>query len=229
MQARSPCLCENRRVPADRGVVRGLTNQTPILMKPAPPLIGTILAGGQATRLGGVDKGLLEVSGRPMIEWIIDALAPQVDFILINANRNRERYEHYGFPVVADRMADYQGPLAGFAAAMEHVQNGTLLAVPCDSPVPPNDMAARLARALRESTAELAVAHDGERLQPIHALIPVALHGSLQAFLDHGERKVDLWYARHRMVTVDFSDCRDAFLNLNRPEDLQRIDSILLP
>jgi molybdenum cofactor guanylyltransferase len=195
---------------------------------PPSPIIGTILAGGQARRLGGVDKGLAEVAGRPMIEWIIDALAPQVDGLIINANRNAERYATYGFPVVADGLPNYQGPLAGFAAAMDYVgAGGAILTVPCDSPIPPADLEARLSAALERADAELAVAHDGERLQPVYALIPVALRDSLGAFLASGERKIDIWYARHRMAIADFSDCRDHFVNLNRPDDLERVERLL--
>ncbi len=195
---------------------------------PPSPIIGTILAGGQARRLGGVDKGLAVVAGRPMIEWIIDALAPQVDGLIVNANRNAERYSTYGFPVVADGLPNFQGPLAGFAAAMDYVgTGGAILTVPCDSPIPPADLEARLSTALERADAELAVAHDGERLQPVYALIPVALRDSLGAFLASGERKIDIWYARHRMAIADFSDCRDHFVNLNRPDDLERVERLL--
>jgi molybdenum cofactor guanylyltransferase len=187
------------------------------------PLAGTILAGGQARRLGGIDKGLVEIGGRPMIEWIIERLAPQVDRILINANRNHERYAGYGYPVVADGFGEYEGPLAGFAAAMARAGKGAILTVPCDSPLPPADLAQRLTAAVRRDDAELAVAHDGDRLQPVYALLPVALLESLRAFLAAGDRKIDLWYARHRMATADFSDRRESFLNLNRPEDMARL------
>ena len=191
------------------------------------PLIGTILAGGRARRMGGADKGLLEVGGRPMIEWVIEALVPQVDGLVINANRNGERYAAYGFPVVADGMPDYQGPLAGFAAAMDHLGGvGSILTVPCDSPTVPPDIAARLSAALAQGNAELAVAHDGERLQPVHALIPVTLRSSLAAYLATGERKVELWYARHGVAVADFSDCRDCFANLNRPGDVDELQRL---
>lgn len=193
------------------------------------PLTGTILAGGQARRMGGIDKGLVEVSGRPMIEWIIDRLAPQVDAIVINANRNHDRYARYGHPVVADNFGDYEGPLAGFAAAMEYSRSGALVTVPCDSPAPPRDLAQRLLSALQRDGADLAVAHDGDRLQPVYALLPVTLLGSLRAFLAAGDRKIDLWYAQHRMATADFSDCRDAFANLNRPEDALRVERMVSP
>ena len=191
-------------------------------------IIGVILAGGQARRLGGIEKGLVEVAGRPMIEWIIDTLVPQVDAVLINANRNPDRYRQYGFPVVVDRLANFQGPLAGFAAALEDVPaDAAILTVPCDSPVPPPELAARLLDALEGGNAELAVAHDGERLQPVYALIPACLRDSLDAFLASGERKIDLWYARHRMATADFSDRRDHFLNLNRPGELAQVERLL--
>lgn len=163
-----------------------------------------------------------------MIEWIIDALAPQVDALLINANRNLERYRHYGFPVVADRLPSFQGPLAGIATALEQVpDDAAMLTVPCDNPLPPPDLAARLAGALGTGEAELAVAHDGERLQPVYALIPGSLRRSLAAYLAAGERKTQLWYARHRIATADFSDRRDHFLNLNRSGDLERVRRLL--
>lgn len=196
-------------------------------MESRPRLVGTILAGGQARRMGGIDKGLVEIAGRPMIEWIIERLEPQVDDIIVNANRNHDRYAGYGFPVVADGFGDYQGPLAGFAAAMERAATGSILTVPCDSPFPPPDLARRLLAVLRASDAELAVAHDGDRLQPVYALLPVSLLDSLRSFLAAGERKIDLWYARHRMATADFSDRREAFLNLNRPEDMERLLTVM--
>ena len=192
-------------------------------MDSCSPLTGTILAGGQARRMGGIDKGLVEVAGRPMVEWIIERLTPQVDDIIINANRNHERYAAYGYPVVADGFGEYEGPLAGFAAAMGRAGAGAILTVPCDSPSPPPELARRLLGALRDNDAELAVAHDGDRLQPVYALLPVSLLTSLRGFLAAGDRKIDLWYARHRMATADFSDNGAAFLNLNRPGDMERL------
>lgn len=186
-------------------------------------LTGIILAGGRARRMGGIDKGLFELNGRPMVEWIIERLSPQVDSIIINANRNHEHYGRYGYPVVADDYGDFEGPLAGFAAVMPYAAGGALITVPCDSPSPPPDLAQRLVTALARQGADLAVAHDGDRLQPVHALLPASLLGSLRAYLAGGDRRVDLWYSRHKMATADFSDCREAFLNLNRPEDMAGI------
>jgi molybdenum cofactor guanylyltransferase len=195
--------------------------------RPAP-IVGVVLAGGRARRFGGIDKGLVEVAGRPMIEWIVAALRPQVDALLINANRNEARYRATGLRVLGDRLPDFQGPLAGIAAALAQTPaGGAVLTVPCDSPLPPPRLAERLAAALADRGADLAVAHDGERLQWVHALIPVALADSLDAFLAGGERKVEAWFGRHRMAVVDFADCRKHFLNLNRLEDLASVEALL--
>jgi molybdenum cofactor guanylyltransferase len=205
-----------------------LDESVPPLPRRPSPIVGVILAGGRARRFGGIDKGLVEVAGRPMVEWIVDALRPQVDALLINANRNEERYRDTGLRVIGDLLPDFQGPLAGLAAAMAQVPpSGAILTVPCDSPLPPPMLAARLAGALAGPDAELAVAHDGERLQLVHALVPVALGESLAAFLAEGGRKVETWYARHRVAVVDFGDCRGHFLNLNCLEDLTSVEGLV--
>lgn len=179
---------------------------------------GVILAGGKGRRLGGVDKGWVELAGRPLIAHVIAALAPQVNELLINANRNQDRYRTLGHAVVDDPIADYAGPLAGFAAAMAAARNELILTVPCDAPRMPGDLATRLHQALVRSGALIAVAHDGERLQPVHALIARRLLPDLRSFLDQGGRKIDAWYARHPFVTVDFSDQSTAFANVNDAE-----------
>ena len=184
---------------------------------------GVILAGGRGRRMGGSDKGLVDLAGRRLVEYVLDGLAPQVGAILINANRNQEIYERYGYPLVDDALDGYQGPLAGFAAAMAAAHTPWILTVPCDGPRVPGQLLARLANALTRGQADLAVAHDGERLQPVHALLPVALAGSLTDFLAAGERKIDLWYARHRMTTADFSDCPGSFRNVNTPEQREHM------
>ncbi|QQZ28980.1 bifunctional molybdopterin-guanine dinucleotide biosynthesis adaptor protein MobB/molybdopterin molybdotransferase MoeA [Thiothrix subterranea] len=189
-----------------------------------PRITGVILAGGRGSRMGGQDKGLLELHGRPLVEYLLEALQPQVDAILINANRNQARYQQYHYPVISDDLSDYQGPLAGFAAAMQAAQTDYILTIPCDAPELAADTAARLLAALQREQAEIAVAHDGERLQPVHALLPVSLLPSLQAFLANGDRKIDLWYAQHRMASVDFSDCRRMFRNINTPQQQAELE-----
>jgi molybdopterin-guanine dinucleotide biosynthesis protein A len=187
-------------------------------------ITGVVLAGGQGRRMGGEDKGLVDFQGRPLIAWVIDALLPQVDTLIINANRNTERYAELGYPVVPDALGGYQGPLAGFASGMEHARTPLVLTVPCDGPMLPSDLTARLAEGLRAGEAEIAVAHNGERIQPVYALLRTSLLPSLKAFLAGGERKIDRWYASHRTVTVDFSDRPDTFANINSPEDRRALE-----
>ena len=182
-------------------------------------ITGVILAGGQARRMGGVDKGLAPFAGRPLIEWVIEGLRPQVDRLLINANRNLDCYAGYGFPVIGDLEPGFQGPLAGIRSAMQAARTEWILTVPCDSPYPAPDLVERLIAALCAADAELAVASDGVCIQPVHALLPVRLADSLIAALGAGERKVDRWYARHRVALADFSDRPDCFLNINTRAD----------
>lgn len=187
-------------------------------------ITAVILAGGQARRMGGQDKGLLELAGRPMIEHIITALTPQASNLLINANRNLERYREYGLPVIPDLMGEYFGPLAGMASGMRAAQTRYLLTVPCDSPFVPAGLASILLGALQAKRAEISAAHDGQRLQPVFALLRCDLLPDLLAYLEQGGRKIDTWYARHRLALADFSRWPDAFLNINTPEDRRVVE-----
>jgi molybdenum cofactor guanylyltransferase len=174
-----------------------------------------ILAGGRGRRMGGEDKGLIELNGKPLIAHVIDAIQPQVGAILINANRNQARYESFGYPVISDSLPNYQGPLAGFIAAMQALETEDMLTLPCDGPLVPADLMERLYKARQGGGAEIAVAHDGERLQPVYALMPKRLAESLQRYLDRGDRKIDLWYQQHRVAYADFSDIPRTFININ--------------
>jgi len=194
------------------------------------PLMGArdvtalILAGGAGRRMGGVDKGLMRLDGRPLVQHVIDAIAPQVAGIVISANRNLDRYRRMGYPVIEDRLSDYPGPLAGIAGGLEQAETRYLVALPCDTPRPPSDLVERLRGALIENHARLAVAHDGGRLQPLHFVCETALHASVSRALDAGERKVADWVAAQGPVVVDFSDRRACFANINRPGDLEGFD-----
>lgn len=192
-----------------------------------PTLTAVALAGGMGRRMGGRDKGLIALAGRPMIEYVLDALRAQADGLIISANRNHEIYAAYGVPVVADTVGEYFGPLAGMASALAIAPPGLLLTAPCDSPLIADDYAARMRLALIECEAEIAVARDSERLQPVFALLRTGLRPALLEFLESGERKIDRWYARHRMIEVDFSDRADMFLNVNRPEDREALEDRL--
>ena len=182
-------------------------------------ITAVILAGGQGRRMGGQDKGLIEFDGQPLVAILIDRLEPQISNIMINANRNRERYLAFGYPVVSDQLDDYQGPLAGVACAMNAVDTDFILTLPCDGPLLASDYVTRFIASQVQTGAPICVADDGERLQPVHALIRIDLLSSLNAYLDSGDRKIDRWYAMHDFVHTDFSDCVDMFRNINTPSD----------
>jgi molybdenum cofactor guanylyltransferase len=188
-------------------------------------ITAVILAGGRAQRMGGHDKGLVMLAGRTMADRILEALRPQVGSVLVNANRNLERYAELGCPVIPDTVGEFFGPLAGTAAALQAAQTEWVLTVPCDSPLIPPDLAARMAAALAREDAEIAVAHDGSRMQPVFALLRRDLLASLTAYLVAGERKIDLWFARHRVARADFSDRPDTFLNVNTPEERAALEA----
>ena len=188
---------------------------------------GVILAGGRATRMGGVDKGLVPIHGRPMIAWVIDALRPQVSDVLINANRNHDRYGEFACPVIDDGDSEFRGPLAGMISAMQVARTPYIAVVPCDSPLIGGELVERLYAAAASSGSPIAAAHDGERLQPVFALLSCDLLEDLAGYLDDGERKIDRWYDRHGYVTVDFSDVAETFANINAPDDKRALETAL--
>lgn len=188
---------------------------------------GLILAGGKAQRMGGNDKGLIELNGRPMIEHVIDGLKPQVETIMINANRNIEDYKLFGFDVLEDQLGDYQGPLAGFASGLEHCKTDYIVTAPCDGPFLTADYVSRLHKAAHPEGALISVAHDGNRLQPVYALIHTSLLKSLLDFLATGDRKIDRWYESEHYAMADFSDARKMFTNVNTPEELTDVSQTL--
>jgi molybdopterin-guanine dinucleotide biosynthesis protein A len=192
-------------------------------MKVSRQVTAVVLAGGRARRMGGRDKGLIELNHRPLIEYALAALRGQVDRILINANRNLERYAALGYPVIADSHGGFSGPLAGMASALIEIHTPCLVTVPCDCPALPKDLVARLLSAREQADAQLAVAHDGTRMQPVFALLEHTLLGSLEQYLEAGGHKIDQWYARHRLALADFSDQPQAFINVNTPEDLAQM------
>ena len=188
-------------------------------------ITAVILAGGRGRRMGGDDKGLLEFNGIPLVEILLRELQRQKVKIAINANRNLERYRAYDLPVISDQLDNYQGPLAGFASAMQLIDSGFMLTLPCDGPRLAEDSVARFVESHNTSGAPICVAFDGKRLQPVHALIRCDLRPDLQRFLDSGERKIDRWYALHDYVQTDFSDCAEMFRNINTPEERQQLEA----
>jgi len=188
---------------------------------------GVVLSGGRGSRMGGDDKGLVTLHGRTMVEHVLARLRPQVGQLLISANRNQERYAAFGYPVVPDLMADYQGPLAGMAAAMKAASTRYVVTVPCDSPLMATNVVDRLASAMSAEKADISVAHDGQRTHPVFLLLKRSLLPSLIGFLDAGERKIDRWFVQHKVATADFSDCPETFVNVNDPEEHRAVEAQL--
>jgi len=181
---------------------------------------GIVLAGGQGRRMGGVDKGLQLLRGKPMVEWVIERLSPQVGEILINANQNLDQYAKYGHRVVPDEIAGFAGPLAGLHAGLKAAANPLIVTVPCDSPFLPQDLVSRLKKSLAER--DLAVAKTGDQPHPVFSLMKRQVRESLEAFLASGGRKIDAWYAALKVVEVSFDDEADAFRNINTLDELRR-------
>lgn len=186
-----------------------------------------ILAGGLARRMGGRDKGLIHLADKPLVEWVADQVKPQVREVIINANRNQDQYQQFGLPVVNDSREGHLGPLAGLLTGMLTLERDAVFMCPCDSPFVPATMVKRLAEALQRNVADVAVAHDGERMQPVFCLARSSLQTSLESFLDSGDRKIDRWFGAEKLVTVDFSDEPNAFLNINTEEERLAVEQSL--
>jgi molybdopterin-guanine dinucleotide biosynthesis protein A len=181
---------------------------------------GIVLAGGLGRRMGGVDKGLKELRGKPMVQWVLERLAPQVDDLVINANQNLERYRAFGPRVVSDEIGGFAGPLAGLHAGLKAVRHPLAVTAPCDSPFLPADLVLRLKNALGKN--DLAVAKTGTQAHPVFALVRRDCRESLEAFLAQGGRKIAAWYGPLKVVDVSFDDEADAFRNINTPEELAK-------
>jgi molybdopterin-guanine dinucleotide biosynthesis protein A len=188
-------------------------------------ITGVILAGGLGRRMGGIDKGLQELRGRPLVAWVSERLAPQVDELLINVNQNVERYAAFGDRVVPDQIPDYAGPLAGVHAALSAAAYPLVATAPCDSPFLPADLVFRLFSALTATNANLAVARTFDQPHPVFCLCRRAVLPHLSEFLAGGGRKFESWYATLNVVEVPFDDEADAFENINTREELGRFES----
>ena len=196
-----------------------------------------VLAGGRGSRMGGVDKGLQTFNGLPLALHTLMRLQMQqgqlIHEVMLNANRNLSAYEAFGVPVWPDTLADYAGPLAGFMTGLEHCETPWLMTVPCDTPLFPLDLAARLADALARGDADIAMAaakeEDGQlRTQPVFCLLRADLLESLVAFTHEGGRKIDRWTALHRTVVVPFDAPGDdprAFFNANTLAELHSLEN----
>jgi molybdopterin-guanine dinucleotide biosynthesis protein A len=195
----------------------------------AENITGLILAGGRAQRMGGIDKGLILFHQKPLIESTITRLKSQVGPILINANRNITKYAGYGHPVIMDETPDFSGPLAGFSAGLKTCKTPYLLTTPCDSPLLPLDLRAKLATELEQGDCQLVYASSKEAddkvwAQPVFCLMRTDLKASLDDFLKKGDLKIDRWFKELKSSTVIFEDA-NAFANVNTPEELQSLEA----
>ena len=191
-------------------------------------ITGLVLAGGRGSRMGGADKGLQPLHGRPLAQHAIERLRPQVGPLRISANRNADAYAALGVPVLADTVPDQPGPLAGMLAGLAACATPWLAVVPCDVPRFPADLVARLGAGLQAAGAELAIAVtlDGgqHRAHPVFCLLPAALRDDLAAALARDERRVLQWMRHHRCAEVLFDDAA-AFTNANTGDDLRRLET----
>jgi molybdopterin-guanine dinucleotide biosynthesis protein A len=185
---------------------------------------GVILAGGRARRMNNQDKGLLKFKGRPMISYALAALAPVVDCVLINANRNIDQYRQFGWPVISDQTDSFDGPLAGVLSAMIHADADVLLVMPCDSPLIKTEHLQKLLLTRAENNADVAVAFDGIRLHPVFLAIKTTLKTSLQDYLASDQRKVAAWLAQQNLVQADFSNEPEIFSNINTLDELSALE-----
>ena len=175
--------------------------------------------------MGGVDKGLKPLRGRPMVEWVLERFVPQVDEVLINANQNPDVYGRLGHRVIPDVIGGFAGPLAGLHRGLREATHELVATVPCDSPFLPTDLIARLRAALDRQEAEIAVARTGDQPHPVFCLCRKRVGPSLADFLAGGGRKIDAWYSRLKFVEVPFDDQPDAFSNINTEEELRSHES----
>lgn len=198
------------------------------------PIVGVLLAGGLARRMGGGDKCLRELAGRPLLDHVIARVAPQVDRLVLNANGDPHRFASYGLPVASDVIEGFAGPLAGVLTGMVWARAQApgvrrILTVPTDAPFLPADLVVRLAQAVAGDETAIACAASGGRTHPVVALWPVALADDLRrALVDEGLRRIDVWTARHRLHVVEWPDQPiDPFFNANRAGDLAAAERLL--
>ncbi len=193
--------------------------------------VAVLLAGGLARRMGGGDKPLRLLGGRPLLEHVLDRIRPQVRAMALNANGDPARFAAWGLPVLPDTLPDNPGPLAGVLAGMRWAQAlgvADVLSVPADTPFLPLDLVARLDAARRAAGVPIVCAASGGRTHPVVALWPAALADALEASLLAGMRKIDRWTATHGVASAGFDETGyDPFFNVNSPDELQAAERLL--
>lgn len=190
-----------------------------------PKITALILAGGRGSRMGSVDKGLQLFKGMPMVAHVLKRMSPQVDEVIINANRSIDQYAAFGHRVVPDTIDGFAGPLAGLHVGLMQATTPLLVTAPCDSPFLPLDLVTRLHTAMEVGNVDLAVAKTYDQVHPVFCLVKRDLEPHLREFLASGQRKIDKWYATLRVVEVQFDDQESAFANINTEAELRELES----
>lgn len=209
------------------------------LTQPKPPgveeVVGVLLAGGQSRRMGGGDKCLRPLGGRPLLAHVIERARPQVSALVLNANGDPARFAEFGLPVVHDTVEGFAGPLAGVLTGLEWAAATApdahwVATFATDAPFLPLDLVARLSSSVSNAAADMACATSGQRDHPVFGLWPVsARHDLRRAMVDEDIRKVDLWTARYRLARAVYpTEPVDPFFNTNRPDDLAEAERMLL-
>lgn len=193
---------------------------------------GLILAGGMGRRMQGTDKGLVQLDGREMVLYVIDALQANVDEVIVNANRNEQAYGNFGVEVIGDSIEGYQGPLAGIEAGLSAAKTPWVFTCPCDSPMHskvllPHMWAQVQAQLAAANAVEIGLASDGERTQPVFSLLRTSLLPSLRRYLSAGERKIDRWFEQHAMAIIDCAEYADSFVNVNTEQEKSALEEQL--
>jgi molybdopterin-guanine dinucleotide biosynthesis protein A len=185
---------------------------------------GIVLAGGLARRMNKQDKGLIEYHNKSMVTYAVKAMMEVTDNVVINANRNLDAYAQFGCEVITDQTNTFDGPLAGILSAMMYAETSIVCVIPCDSPLIKAKHLQRLLIAL-DDTVDIAVASDGNRMQPVFLALKTSLQSDLEAYLQAGERKIDVWLQQHSLRVVDFSQDKNVFMNINTLDELNTLEN----
>jgi molybdopterin-guanine dinucleotide biosynthesis protein A len=185
---------------------------------------GIVLAGGLARRMNKQDKGLIEYHNKSMVTYAVKAMMEVTDNVVINANRNLDAYAQFGCEVITDQTNTFDGPLAGILSAMMYAETSIVCVIPCDSPLIKAKHLQRLLIAL-DDTVDIAVASDGNRMQPVFLALKTSLQSDLEAYLQAGERKIDVWLQQHSLRVVDFSQDKNIFMNINTLDELNTLEN----
>ncbi|GMQ83589.1 MAG: molybdenum cofactor guanylyltransferase [Gammaproteobacteria bacterium] len=208
----------------DGNQTRSMASQISI---PTTEISALVLAGGRGNRMGGMDKGLISIAGKPAIEHVLQRLRPQLETILISANRNLERYARYGYPVIEDTLSEFPGPLAGIAAGLHACNTKYLLCMPVDAPLLGDQYVVRMKTCLEKTGGPACVAEFNGKPEPVFCLLHKCHEQTLLEYLGQGKRSVQVWLKKIGAHVVDFNDSPDQFININLEQDQQKLETSL--